>query len=66
MTDQFTGHILADKYRIGRILRDSDLGKIYHGSHLLMDKPVTVKILSPALAVDGSIGPPSGSAWPSQ
>jgi serine/threonine protein kinase len=55
MTDQFTGQILADKYRIGRILRDSDLGKIYHGSHLVMDKPVTVKILSPALAVDGSI-----------
>ena len=55
MTDQFTGQILADKYRIGRILRDSDLGKIYHGSHLLMDKSVTVKILSPALAVDGSI-----------
>lgn len=55
MTDQFTGQILADKYRIGRILRDSDLGKIYHGSHLFMDKPVTVKILSPALAVDGSI-----------
>lgn len=55
MTDQFTGQILADKYRIGRILRDSDLGKIYHGSHLLMDKPVTIKILSPALAVDGSI-----------
>jgi serine/threonine protein kinase len=55
MTDQFTGQILADKYRIGNILRDSDLGKIYHGSHFLMDKPVTVKILSPALAVDGSI-----------
>jgi serine/threonine-protein kinase len=55
MTDQFTGQVLADKYRIGRILRDSELGKIYHGSHLFMDKPVTVKILSPALAVDGSI-----------
>ena len=55
MTDQFTGQILANKYRIGSVLRDSDLGKIYRGTHLLMDKPVTIKILAPALAVDESI-----------
>jgi serine/threonine protein kinase len=55
MTDQFTGQTLAEKYRIGPVLRDSDLGRIYRGTHLLMDKPVTVKILSPALAVDESI-----------
>jgi len=36
-------------------LRASGLGKIYRGKHLLMDKTVTVKILSPALAIDDSI-----------
>lgn len=55
MTDQFTGKNLAEKYRIDAVLSDSDLGKVYRGTHLLMDKPVTVKILSPALAVDESI-----------
>jgi serine/threonine-protein kinase len=55
MTDQFTGKNLAEKYRIEAVLSDSDLGKVYRGTHLLMNKPVTVKILSPALAVDESI-----------
>jgi serine/threonine protein kinase len=52
MTDDFEGKIIADKYRIETILRDSDLGVIYRGWHVLMDKPVTAKILAPALAVD--------------
>lgn len=55
MTDQFTGQILAEKYRIEAVLSDSDLGKVYRGTHLLVNKPVTVKILTPALAVDESI-----------
>lgn len=55
MLDEFIGQILADKYRIDSVLRESGLGKIYRGTHLLMDKRVTVKILSPALAVDTNI-----------
>ena len=55
MLDPFIGQVLADKYRIDSVLRDGGLGKIYRATHLLMDKPVTVKILSPALAVDESI-----------
>lgn len=55
MLDQFIGKTLAEKYRIDSVLRETDLGKIYHGTHLLMDKRVTVKILSPALAVDENI-----------
>lgn len=55
MLDEFIGQILADKYRIDSVLRESGLGKIYRGTHLLMDKRVTVKILSPALAVDANI-----------
>ena len=36
-------------------MRETELGKVYHGRHLLMEKPVAVKILSPALAVDENI-----------
>ncbi|MBK8466246.1 MAG: protein kinase [Chloracidobacterium sp.] len=52
MIDEFEGKIIAEKYRIESILRDSDLGVLYRGWHVMMDKPVTVKILAPALAVD--------------
>ncbi len=55
MSDQFIGKVLAGKYQIGERFAESDLGHIYHGTHLLMEKPVTIKILSPAMAVDASI-----------
>ena len=55
MLDQIIGQTLAEKYRIDSVLRDGGLGKVYRATHLLMDKPVTVKILSPALAVDENI-----------
>lgn len=55
MSDQFIGKVLAGKYRIDSPMRETDLGRIYHGSHLLMGKRVAVKILNPALAVDENI-----------
>jgi len=55
MTDQFIGQTLAGKYRVDSFLRMSGLGKMYRGTHLLMDKPVCIKILAPALAVDENI-----------
>ncbi|MEO6590612.1 MAG: protein kinase [Pyrinomonadaceae bacterium] len=55
MSDQFIGQILADKYRIEEVLREGEFGKIYRGRHLLMEKPVTIKMLSPALTVDDNI-----------
>lgn len=55
MSDEFIGKVLAGKYQVGEIISESELGKIYHGTHLLMEKPVTIKILSPALAVDAEI-----------
>jgi serine/threonine protein kinase len=55
MLDQFIGQTLADKYRIDSVMRETDLGKVYHGRHLLMEKNVAVKILSPALSVDENI-----------
>ncbi len=55
MLEEIIGQTIAEKYKIEEELRDSGLGKIYRGTHLLMNKPVTIKILSPALAVDENI-----------
>ncbi len=55
MADQFIGQILADKYRVEEILRGSEMGNTYRGTHLTIDKQVAIKILSPALAIDQSI-----------
>lgn len=55
MSDQFIGKVLAGKYQVEEVISDSDLGKIYRGTHLLMEKAVTIKILSPTLAVDANI-----------
>lgn len=52
MTDQFIGQTLADKYRIESIIRQGETSNLYRATHLLMDKPVTVKILAPALTDD--------------
>jgi len=55
MSDKFIGQTLADKYQIEEVMREVDLGKIYRGTHLSMEKPVTVKILSPTFAADENI-----------
>ena len=55
MLDQFIGKTLSDKYKIEDILRGSGSGKVYRGTHLLMEKPITLKILPPALAADDNL-----------
>ena len=55
MADEFTGKVIAEKYRVDSLLRHGDMGDMYRGWHLFMDRPVTLKILPPALAVDDSI-----------
>ncbi|NJM51970.1 MAG: protein kinase [Blastocatellia bacterium] len=55
MNNQFIGKVLAEKYRIDSLMREGALGNLYQGTHLLMEKPVCIKILPPALAVDEAI-----------
>lgn len=55
MYESFIGTTLADKYRIDSPMRETELGPVFHATHLSMEKPVAVKILSPALAVDENI-----------
>lgn len=51
----FSGQVLADKYRVDSLMSETGLGDLYRGTHLLMEKGVTIKILPPALAVDPQI-----------
>ena len=55
MSQELTGTILADKYAVEEVLREDNFGTIYRGTHLLMEKPVIIKVLSTALAVDDNI-----------
>lgn len=52
MLDKYIGQTLADKYKIEDVLRGNGSDKVYRGTHLLMEKPIILKVLSPALAAD--------------
>jgi serine/threonine protein kinase len=52
---EIIGKLLAEKYRVESLIRETGMGKVYRGTHQLMDKPVAIKVLSPALAVDENI-----------
>src|ERR1035437_235001 len=52
MTDEFIGKVIAEKYRVDSILRDSDLGSFYYGWHMIMDRPVALKILPRSQSMD--------------
>ncbi|HEX3101712.1 MAG TPA: serine/threonine-protein kinase, partial [Pyrinomonadaceae bacterium] len=52
MSNDFEGKLIADKYRLGDLLRESDSGDLYTGRHEFMDKAVTIKVLPRALAMD--------------
>ncbi len=55
MAEQLTGTVVAEKYRLESLLRSGEVGDFYRGRHLFMDKAVTLKLLPPSLAVDGTI-----------
>ncbi len=55
MLDEYIGRRLADKYEVEELLREDSFGNVYRGRHLLMDKPVVLKILSRSLAIDDLI-----------
>lgn len=55
MADQLTGTVVAEKYRLDSLLRSGEVGDFYRGRHLFMDKPVTLKVLPRALALDENI-----------
>lgn len=50
--DRFIGLILENKYRIDEKVGEGGMGKVYRGTHILMDHTVAIKILHPHLSSD--------------
>ncbi|HEX6124268.1 MAG TPA: protein kinase [Pyrinomonadaceae bacterium] len=55
MTGEFEGKDLAEKYEVGPLVRRGEIGDIYRGRHIFMDRPVTLRIVPRALALDDQI-----------
>ena len=54
MAGSLTGTIIAEKYRLGELLRHGERADLYNARHVLMDKPVSVRVLRPSLATDSA------------
>ncbi len=54
MTNTLTGTIIAEKYRLGDRLRSGEQSDLYEARHVLMDKPVAIRVLRPSLATDSA------------
>lgn len=52
MINDLVGKEIAGRYRVGSLLRETELGDFYHGSNLVTGTPVLVKLLAPAMAID--------------
>ena len=48
--DPLLGHILADRYRVLRMLGEGGMGRVYLAEHVRMGRLSAVKVMSPALA----------------
>lgn len=60
MTDSYTGTfspgtVFEGKYRVDRLLGRGGMGEVYAATHLLLDKPVAVKVLGSDCAPDGEM-----------
>jgi len=52
MATSLTGTVIAEKYRLGELFRSGEMVDLYEARHVLMDKPVSIRLLRPSLATD--------------
>ncbi|HKG15063.1 MAG TPA: serine/threonine-protein kinase, partial [Pyrinomonadaceae bacterium] len=52
--DPLAGVVLDDKYRLDERLGEGGMGAVYRATHLLIERPVAVKVLSSRLITDES------------
>lgn len=52
MTGNLEGKLIADKYRVGALISESDTGDLYRGVHEFRGFPIMLEILPAALAMD--------------
>lgn len=52
MADELSGKLIAEKYRVESLIGESDAGDLFVARNEIMDKPVTLKVLPQALAMD--------------
>jgi serine/threonine-protein kinase len=50
--DGLLGLVLDDKYRLDERLGEGGMGTVYRATHLLIERPVAVKVLNPRLVTD--------------
>ncbi len=53
--EQAIGRILDGKYRIDGFLKRGGMGSVYRGTHILLNKPVAVKLIRPELVTSHDI-----------
>src|SRR3954447_22034605 len=52
MSEELSGKLIAEKYRVGDLIREGEAGDLYHARHEIMDRAVVLKVLPLALAID--------------
>ncbi|HVW27057.1 MAG TPA: serine/threonine-protein kinase [Polyangiaceae bacterium] len=46
---ELVGSVLAERYRVDRLLGEGGMGRVYLAEHVLMKKPVALKVLHPEM-----------------